>query len=39
MKIFKYILLVMVIYLFTGTSLLYSGVLNKWPIGYKTYIK
>jgi len=39
MKIFKYMLMVLVIYLFTGTSLLYSGVLNKWPIGYKPYIK
>jgi hypothetical protein len=29
----------MVVYLSTGTSLLYSGVLSKWPIGYKTYIK
>ena len=39
MKTSKYILLILIVCLSTGTSLLYSRVLNKWPIGYKTYIK
>lgn len=39
MKILKYLLLVCVVYLITGTGLLYSGVLDKWPVGYQTYIK
>jgi hypothetical protein len=39
MKTLKYFLLILAVYFITGTGLLYSGVLNKWPIGYKTYLK